>query len=292
MQTASAAISDLHYPSVSAPTPKSECSPTKEIPIYDVIDSRKRLSYRSYVIRTRRRIANGRPHGFDKPAELSYVTVTRGRRPLAKFDSELFFPPGNSTQIGLYDLLGNGSKQLIVSQDIPKTGVQWVADFSEGFRVIFDGHKWNVGRESTDFALSDLDGDGVLEISTVITAFYGFENWRLSTSETPLPEIIFKYDSKRRQYFPANPQFKSCLLQNVATRGASAQSVDHSGLGQVISATLDYIFAGEESRGWEFFKETCTLSDNAKIEADIKKELGQLPVYLYIRRQAKNLGEL
>jgi len=44
-------------------------------------------------------------------------------------------------------------------------------------------------------AVADIgDDDGIYEIIVPITAFYGFERWRLSTTETPLPEIIFKYD--------------------------------------------------------------------------------------------------
>ncbi len=271
--------------STPKPAPKSECSPTKEVQLYDVLDDSKRLSYRGYVIQIRHRIAGGRDYWSDKSAELSYAVVTRGRKVVAKFDGDLFFPLGNSTQVGLHELLGNGHKQLIVSQDIPKTGVQWVADFSNGFRVIFGGYKWNVGRESTEFTMSDRDGDGVLEISTVITAFYGFENWRLSTSGTPLPEIIFKYDSKTRQYFPANPQFKDCILKDIAASEAYARSADQqTDLGSLMGVTLDYIFAGEESRGWEFFDKTCILPDKAKIKEDMKKELRRSPVYRYLKR--------
>lgn len=105
-----------------------------------------------------------------KPVKVSYVVVRHKGKLIAKFDGDIYFPLGNSAEGGLFPLLGKGSKQLIVSQDIFRTGVQWVADFSKGFKIIFDGEKFNVGREGSDMAISDLDSDGVYEITVPMTA--------------------------------------------------------------------------------------------------------------------------
>jgi hypothetical protein len=221
-----------------------------------------------------------------KPVKISYAVVKRRGKMIAKFDGDIYFPLGNSTEAGWSSLLNKGSKQLVISQDIVKTGVQWVVDFSNGFKLVFDGHKFLVGRESGDMTIVDFDGDGIKEIMVPITAFYGFEGWRLTTSETPLPEIIFKYAPGRREYLPANPFFKECLLRDIQAADNSLRSSNvQPGLGRLMSVVLDYVFVGEEQRGWKFFDEMCKLPDKAAIKADTRKELIRHPIYQYVYKK-------
>lgn len=184
--------------------------PKQTVPADTVIDSFDRLTHSDYLIQTRHRMAKLE---VPKPVEVSYLVVKRKGRVIAKFDADIHFGLGNATDAGFFPLLGNQSDQLVISQDVPKTGVQWVADFSKGFKIIFDDHKFNVGREAGDMTISDLDGDGIQEIMVPITAFYGFESWRLTTMDTPLPDIIFRYDPVEREYLPANTHFKQCNPQ-------------------------------------------------------------------------------
>lgn len=248
----------------------------------DTINRVQKLAYGDYEIETRERSAT--LDGYPKLVEVSYVVVRRHGKVIAKFDADIYFPLGNSAAAGLFPLLGNDSEQLIVSQDISRTGVQWVADFSKGFKIIFDGRKFLVGREANDMMIADLDSDGVQEITVPITSFYGFEKWRLTTSETPLPDIIFKYDSRRHEYLPANPQFKECLLKEINEAEQRMSSREDERLGAIMSLTLDYIFAGEEQRGWKFFQEKCKLRDKSRIRLDMQKELDGHPVYRYLQR--------
>jgi hypothetical protein len=172
---------------------------------------------------------------------------------------------------------------------MPRTGVQWVIDFSKGYKIIFDGDKFYVGREAGDMTISDLDGDGILEIIVPITAFYGFERWRLTTSETPLPEIIFRYDPVQREYLPANPHFRECILRDTEAAAKRAREIEKEiGLGRLMSIVLYYVFVAEERRGWKFFEEVCELPDKARIRSDMQDVLKAHPVYRYIYKKRAN----
>lgn len=284
-------------PTVEASSPtetKPLCErPEQTVQAEDVIRSFDRLGHQDYLIETRYKLATldvPREYGPPpKPVQASYIVVSRKRTIVATFDADIYSPVGNSTNAGFSSLLGKGPDQLIVSQDISKTGVQWVADFSDGFRIIFDGPKFQVGREANDMTISDLDGDGVSEIVVPLTAFYGFERWRLSTMETPLPDIIFKYDSIRKEYRPANPYFRECILKDNDAAAKSAREVEREiGLGRLMSIVLDYVFVGEEQRGWKLFEDMCQLPDKGKIKSDMQKVLKAHPVYRHIYNQRVN----
>lgn len=258
-------------------------------PTYEILDTFDRLNYRGYLIETRHRMATievppeyGPP---PKPVKVSYAVVRRRGNLVAKFDGNIYFPLGNSLEAGFFSLLNNRTKQLVVSQDIVKTGVQWVADFSRGFKIIFDGQKFQVGRESDDMSILDLDGDGINEIVVPITAFYGFEGWRLTTSSTPLPDIIFKYDQLRREYLPANPKFRHCLVNDIESSALITTTENQqTNLGRLMSVVLDYVLVGEEERGWKLLDEACQLPDKANIKRDMQIELNGHPVYQYLHR--------
>ncbi len=267
---------------------KPNCGrPKQEIQAEAIIESFDRLTHHDYLIQTRYKMAKlDVPPEYQpppKPVKVSYLVVKRASKVIRKFDAEVYSPVGNNTEAGFFSLLGHQSDQLIISQDISRTGVQWVADFSRGFKIIFDGQKFQVGREANDMTISDLDADGIYEITVPITNFYGFEGWRLTTSDTPLPDIIFRYDPIQREYLPANPHFKECLLKNIEEADKNARAINEQpSLGRLMSIALDYVFVGEEQRGWTFFEETCTLPDKDRIKADIKKELKSHPVYRYV----------
>lgn len=274
-------------PAVEAPFRKPMkpecCNPKQEVTADSVIHNWGMLTYPGYLIQTRHRI--GPPAGMPpQSVENSYLVVRHNKRVVAKFDAEIDSPLGNRSGGGWFPLLNNGTDQLVVSQDISRTGAQWVADFSKGFKVIFNGPKFKVGREAGDMTMSDLDDDGTAEITVPTTAFYGFERSRLTTMETPLPEIIFKHDPVRNEYVPANPNFKSCLLQDIeaAEKNLHAQ-IKEVGLGQLLSVVLNYVFVGEERRGWQLFEEICKLPDKPRIRRDVEKILRKHPAYRYLQ---------
>src|SRR5205823_10891607 len=108
-------------------------------------------------------------------------------------DDNIYFGMGNDTRFGLISLLGSSAKQAVISQDVPRTGTQWVITLSKHPRVIFDGPRWAVGREGDDMGLIDLDGDGVYEISVMITDFYDLHD-KISMIQFLFPIVFIIYD--------------------------------------------------------------------------------------------------
>lgn len=131
----------------------------------------------------------------------------------------------------------------------------------------------------------DLDKDGIYEITVPITSFYGFAN--LSPAGTPLPTIIFKYNVKSERYLPANPLFRDYLLRDIDKQKAAIKPAeDQMGhLSDIMSITLDYLFAGEERKAWTFFDESYKLSDKKEVKAAIRAEIKEHPVYRFIYRR-------
>jgi hypothetical protein len=277
----------------SAAEGKPNCGrPEQRIQAGEVIDTVEQLTRGDYLIQTRHRMSKldvPREYGPPpKPVKVSYLLVKHKGKTIKRFDVDIDSLVGNSTEAGFFGLLGAGSKQLIISQDGPRTGVQWVADFSKTFKVIFDGQKFRVGREAYDMTISDYDGDGINEIVVPMTAFYGFQSWRLYTGETPLPDVIFKYNPTAREYLPANPEFKECLLRNIETDEKSLRAMtEQTGLGRLMSVTLDYILVGEESLGWKFFDETCKFPDKSRIKDDMQQVLNEHPVYRFLLEKSR-----
>jgi hypothetical protein len=266
--------------------------PKRQVQAVDVIASFDRLTHGNYLIQTRYKMAKlevpSEYHPPPKPVKVSYLIVKHHGTVIRKFDAEIYSPVGNITHAGFFSLLGQESDQLLISQDISRTGVQWVADFSKGFKIIFDGQKFRVGRESYDMTISDLDGDGIHEIIVPLTAFYGFEGGHLSTADTPLPDIIFRYDPVQREYLPANLFFKRCILKDAAAAEKSLREIEEPNLGRLMSIVLDYVFIGEEQHAWKLFEETCDLPDRARIKHDMQRELNRHPVYRYVYKKRTN----
>jgi len=267
--------------------------PKQELQAGEAIATFDQLTHGDYLIQTRYKMAKldvapeSQPR--PKPAKVAYVIVKHNGRMIRKFDPGIYSPLGNSAEAAFFPLLGGQSNQLIISQDLPKTGVQWIADFSKGFKIIFNGLKFHVGREAGDMTISDLDGDGIYEIIVPITAFYGFESWRLTTSETPLPDIIFRYAPVQREYLPANLHFKECILKDTEAAEKSARDIEkEQSLGRLMSIVLDYVFIGEEQRGWKLFEEMCDQPDKGRIRSDMQVVLKAHPVYRYIYKQRGN----
>lgn len=247
----------------------------KEIWIGDVLSDDDTLSYNGYVLHKRhRRVRYDYPRQAHEPSswiDVSYAVLKHKGRILKKFDDNIYFGMGNDTRFGLVSLLGGPSKQAVVSQDVPRTGTQWVITLFPHARVIFDGPKWGAGREGDDMQIIDLDNDGDYEITVPLTLFYGFSEW-VPTGNTPLPTAIFKYDRKAREYVPANPKFQDYLLKRIDNkkRGISPPEDRINHITGILPIVVDYIFAGKEKEAWTFFDASYKLPDKKSLKAKIK----------------------
>ena len=216
-------------------------------------------------------------------AEIEYVVVKKGKRVLAKFDAGLSHPQGSMANFGMFPFLGEGSQQVFISEDLPRGGCQWVVSLSPRFRVIFDGQALNVGREGADLKADDIDGDGVYEIIAPITDFYQLQD-KLYTGAIPLPDIIFKYDSAKQKYLPANSIFKNRVFEYLAQVPEldKENSLNFEHRSVVLSNLLIHVYAGEQQQGWEAYEKDYKLEDKIEFKQRIEAILRDQPVYKLI----------
>jgi hypothetical protein len=266
------------HPTVPNAQPSQPSNKPEEYPeqINNVFVEQDSLSYGGYdVVKLKKKVRVAQTPGL---TEVSYAALKRNGKVVAKFDG-IYFGLGNATDFGLFSFLGGEAKQLAVSQTIPRGGRHWVVDLSSGARVIFDSGEYGVGRE--EFSVIDIDKDAIYEISMPITEFYMFESMYMA--ETPLPEIVFKYDLKARKYFPANPAFQAYALMGIDD---AIRRVNPNDASRYLSTRLDivlrYIYAGKEAEAWSFFDEEYRLPDKEVMRAKIKAVLKKEAVYKYL----------
>src|SRR5262245_53948615 len=253
----------------------------------DIFNKEESLSYNGFKIAKLESIAKRSESG---QIEFSYAVIKKNGRVLAKFDSfrgELM----NATDIGLFPFLGGKTKQLIISQTLPRTGRHWIVELTPNPKVLFDSGDYEVGRE--EVWTVDLDGDGVYEIWLYVTTFYG-EFDQLSVMATPLPKMVFRYDKRAGRYLPANHRFQDYFLEGIETEiknlpgetSPLTSSARESYLAGRRNLLLRFIYPGNEKEGWEFYDKAYTLPDADKIKAIVKKELQNAPAYKFIRKRS------
>jgi hypothetical protein len=278
-----------------APTPAATKPEPAEIRIGDALVREDALTHEGYTVRRRgKRLGRGDAPGRAGNPEAAYAVLERGGKVLLRFDAGVYNGGLNSIGFGLFPFLGGASKQLIVSQDAPRQGRQWIVSLSPSPRVIYDGPAFAAGREVDDLHVADFDGDGVYELAAPLTTFYGFRDWALSPSATPLPEVVFRYDEKAGRYLPANARFRQQLLKDVEeakskVRGPAPPESPESHLSDILSVVLAHVFAGDERGGWEFYEKTYGLPDKAEVRRETEAELRAQPVYrfIYAKRAAR-----
>lgn len=258
----------------------------------DFLVTQDRFEYQGYTIERRlRKVLLEYPtegNYSNRWVDVAYVNVKKVRGKLRKFDADIYFALGNSADFGFFPFLGHSTKQLFISQDVPRRGCQWVVSLYPRFKVIFDGHKLGVGREASDLGAVDLDHDGVYEIVAPITDFYAFHD-KMSMSKIPLPDIIFKYQPKKEKYLPANSVFKADVLEGLVKVPTVNKTlkIEFQHRAAVLSNLLTYIYVGEKKQGWDFYDKYYQLDDKEEIRRRVKKILRDQPMYNLIYNHAK-----
>lgn len=208
----------------------------------------------------------------------SYAVIKRDNKIVAEFRGKLYHPEGNFTDIGRYDLLGDGTQPVIISTTVPRGGRHWVVSLYPEVGVLFDSGDYGVGRE--EFYVIDVDKDGVYEISLEVTAFYQMQD-KMYIGEIPLPQILFKYDPAQKKYLPANHVHPDYALRGLDNQ-IHALNEEERYLSKRLNILLRYIFAGQEKQGWSFFEEAYRRPDKEEITARIKDVLNGQGVYRYL----------
>ncbi len=242
----------------------------------DIFTSEDSLSYNGFNITTVAKTSK------NKSQDLSYAIIKKNGKVVAKFDGSTD-EPMNATEIGLFPLLGGKTRQLIISQTVPRGGRHWIVELTADLRVLFDSGDYEVGRE--DVSAVDIDNDGVYEITLPVTIFYGAFD-RLSVMNTPLPTVIFRYEKQAGRFLAANHRYRDHLLNGIENEISNlTYEIGERYLARCLDLLLRFLYAGEEKVGWEFFDKAYTLPDAVRIKAKVKEVLQKAPAYKFIRRR-------
>jgi hypothetical protein len=239
------------------------------------------ISYNGYEVVRLEKTVHDKEQGGDIP--VTYAVLKSGGRTIATFEGG-YFGLGNQTNFGFASLLGGETKQLVVSQTVPRGGRQWIVDLSSEAATVFDSKEWSLGLE--DVCIHDYDGDGVEEISLAITSFWGIGH--MSMAESPLPGVVFKYDSRARAYMPD----KAAFVEELSDIDSDVEKIDanedprQGSNGPYLATRLDiflrYAYGGRENDGWSFFDRTYNLADKQDVKREIKRILNSEPVYRFV----------
>jgi hypothetical protein len=213
----------------------------------------------------------------------TYAVLKKNGRKLATFDG-VYHSLRNDTRFGLAPLLGGGTRQLVISETIPRNGRHWIVDLDSGGKIIFDSGRWGLGEE--DVCVRDIDGDGVYEIRMRIVTFWGF--CATSSGEKVMPDVVFKYVSRLSQYQPDVRGFVERLTGiEDAVRAIDPRQDPSEGVGAYLAARLNillrYTYAGRERDGWSFFEAAYNQPDKREVKKQILTALRDDPVYQFIR---------
>jgi hypothetical protein len=280
---------DARHSPQATPTPTAPAQP-KGISMSDIFTQEESLSYNGFNIAIIEKTSKSKLQELSYEQTLSYVVIKKNGKVAAKIGGPTGHPL-TATDIGLFPLLGSRTKQLIISQTVPRGGRHWIVELAANPKVLFDSGDYEVGREEV-WAV-DIEGDGVHEVNLFVTSFYGAFN-QLSVAHTPLPIVVFSYDKQAGRYLPANHRYRDYLLggieseiKNLPTEVSPLPSSDGElYLARRLDVLLQLLYAGKEKEGWEFFDKAYTLPDAYKIKAIVKGELRKAPAYKFIRKRS------
>jgi hypothetical protein len=239
------------------------------------------ISYSDYEIERRHKIVHDKATGADIP--VSYAVLKSKGKIVTTFDG-VYFGAGNATDFGFASLLGGETKQLVVSQTIPRNGRHWVVDLSSNAATVFDSQEWDLGQE--DICVQNSGGDGASELSLFIRRFCGIG--AMSMAECPMIGVVFKYDPQARKYLPDRGGFAHELdgIDEDVKKLNPNEHLQDGLAGPYLAPRLDiflrYVYGGRENDGWVFFDRSYNLPDKKEIEQKIRAALQQEPVYTFV----------
>lgn len=249
------------------------------------------LDYNGFQIR--RKTKKALIEGTIKPTELSFAQLLRNGKVVKVFD-EVEHPMGNETRFGLFPFLSPDSRQLLVQQDAWRSSRQWIVSLETSPKVLIDSRDYQLER----FRAVDLDRDGQFEVAGY-QRYWNFEFLKgltYSSADSPDIQIVFRYDPKKRQYEPANPHFKSYLLEGLEEIKSRFDGTDRKTkdgyslirrMSDVMQGTMTLALAGKENAAWEFFDRNCPAEEpeeKADAKARIRFAIRENTIYKTLKR--------
>lgn len=232
--------------------------PEKEDGFYidEIVSEKKYLIYKGYKIR---QFLTKKKYDDAPIADIADAVLEKNGKQLLQFDGS-YYPLGNQMQFGLYSLLKNKNKEMLVYENTNRFGRCWVVSFDNEAKLIFDSKDWDSFREWVSF--KDFENDGIYEISMARYDHAGFTS--LASIDMPLVSIIFKYDEKVGKYLPANHKYQE-------TAKKLMHSGNNLGFREVMENFLAYIYAGMEKEAWEYFEKKYNFGENSPYSSNFNE---------------------
>lgn len=237
-----------------------------------------KLSYQGYDVE----------RSLDAAGHQSFATIKKKGRIIATLRNGGLGK--ESTRFGLFSLLGDASKQLIILQYTGGAHCCWtyrIYDFHPNLHVIFDDESYGLEYLGYELFPEDIDGDGKFELTQGVMTF---DYFHMSHAYSVFPVAVFSYNEKSRTYVPANKRFKAYVLEDIendlkalelVSRDVNAEEVKNREeyLSAVLKVFLKRIYSGDEADAWKFFDTEYRLSDKIELKSDIRKALRHDPIY-------------
>ncbi len=201
-----------------------------------------------------------------------------------------------ATLVGRSHLLGPASTQIFTVVSGPGgvccTNYSIIDISSSDPREIF--HSEDFGDFRNPMEVLDADGDGIYELVQFDSCFRYFMDDCGSCS--PEPRAYFKYDPRRKQYFPTPGIVQDFLKDGhrhsdewLAEKSEQFKATGDVGIGQDIRRSalahmVDLLYIGDETRAWTVF-DTYIDDPKDEIRREIKSRLKGCKFYQAMRKR-------
>ena len=211
-----------------------------------------KLSYAGYDIE----------RDFNQREKRSFATIKKDGKILAYFDKGCCWK--DSTRIGLLSLLGNELKQLIIEQYSGGASCCYsykIYQLLPQLRLIFDDQTYKTG-----YYPLEIEGEEKLILIRMIRPLTDFCN-----ACTLVTIAVFSYDSNLGRYVLSNKNFANYILQRQHSQ-RSKNKLDENEKREILSAFLDYVYAGREAEAWKLYNSKYTDTDKEELRQNILRE--------------------
>ena len=194
-------------------------------------------------------------------------------------------------EVKLVSLLRDGTKQLFVQHFSGGAHCCWtsvILELSDSVHTLFNSDNYtDLGYQLT---MSDLDRDGMMDLHLTIITFDYFD--RLNHAISPFSSAYFSYSPPARSFVLTSRKFSRLILnktraheQRVKTMADTTdltrfEDIGGDYLSSVLKVLIDYVFAGQKEKGWEFFDAWYRLGDKDEMRLKIQQTFDASNIYL------------
>ncbi|OGF45865.1 MAG: hypothetical protein A2231_07060 [Candidatus Firestonebacteria bacterium RIFOXYA2_FULL_40_8] len=151
------------------------------------------------------------------------------------------------------------------------------------FKEIFDSYAWSTGFGLSSF---DIDKDGTRELIQT-SSKYDFAFGRPHI-DSAFPQVIFKYNEIKKEYLPANRQFKQYILSELKKIVPTIVDDEKDPcMSPLLMHVLTCLYLGMDKEAWEIYNKYYKLKNKDALKKDILTVLSKDPVFCYLSSKSK-----